>query len=325
VRGRRLLAAGWAVVGIVIAVLGFGFVISRVAHNWDTVRDTIRDADRTWLVAGFLLAALGMALIAVAWRVVLASLSAPVTARDAVRWYFPGELGKYVPGGIWPVVGRAELATRAGVRRTVAYTSVALSLVALYLAAMAVVVIALPFQLSAKHDNAAPFLVVLLLPIGLLALHPRVLNAAFALIAKITRREVHVDIPPWRTSLVGVALYTPAWGAIGTATWCIAHALDPNAAFGQVFVAAVLSWIVGFLLVPVPGGIGVREAAFTATAGLTAGIGATVAVAARIAFMLVDVIGALLAPAVLRRKRGGPETRCVAGTRRVGTSDAPGS
>jgi uncharacterized membrane protein YbhN (UPF0104 family) len=306
------------VVGIVIAVLGFGFVISRVARNWDTVRDTIRNADRTWLVVGFLLAALGMVLVAVAWRVVLASLRAPVTARDAVRWYFPGELGKYVPGGIWPVVGRAELATRAGVRRSVAYTSVALSLVALYLSAMTVVAIALPFQLSAKHDNAAPFLVVLLLPVGLLVLHPRVLNAAFAFLARVTSREIHIDVPPWRTSLIGVALYAPAWGAIGTATWCIAHALDPHAAFGQVFVAAVLSWIVGFVLVPVPGGIGVREAAFTATAGLGAGVGATVAVAARVAFMIVDLVGAVLAPILLRRR-----TMRAAGAQRVGTSDAP--
>ena len=132
------------------------------------------------------------------------------------------------------------------------------------------------------------------------------------------RREVHVDIPPWRTSLIAVAVYAPAWGAIGTATWCLAHALDPHAAFGQVFVAAVLSWIVGFVLVPVPGGIGVREAAFTATAGLATGIGATVAVAARVAFMLVDLIGAVLAPALLRRKK----TTGVAGTQIVGTSDA---
>jgi glycosyltransferase 2 family protein len=320
VQGRRLLAAGWAVVGIVIAVLGFGFVISRVVHNWDTVRDTLGDADRTWLLLGFLLAGFGMVLIAVAWRVVFAALSTPVTARDAVRWYFPGELGKYVPGGIWPVVGRAELATRAGVRRTVAYTSVVMSLAALYLSAMAVVAVALPFQLSAKHDNAAPFLFVLLLPLGLLALHPRVLRALFGLIEKVTHREVHIDIPPWRTSLVGVALYTPAWVAIGSATYCIARALDPSVPFGQVFVAAVLSWIVGFILVPVPGGIGVREAAFAATAGLAPGIGATVALSARVAFMLVDVIGAVLAPVLLRRKTTG-----VAGTHVVGTSDAPGT
>jgi uncharacterized membrane protein YbhN (UPF0104 family) len=254
------------------------------------------------LVLGFVLAALGMSLVAVAWKTVLRALGAHVTFRDVGRWYFPGELGKYVPGGIWPVVGRAELATRSGVRRTIAYTSVALSLAALYLAALAVVALAAPFQLSAEHDSVAPFLVLLLLPIGLLALHPRVLGTVLALARRVTHRELHVEIPPWRTSLLGVVVYTPAWLAIGTATWCIARALDPQASFGQVFVAAVLSWVVGFVLVPVPGGIGVREAAFTATAGLAPGIAATVALAARITFMLVDVLGAVVAPVILRRR-----------------------
>ncbi|MDQ1521579.1 MAG: glycosyltransferase 2 family protein [Actinomycetota bacterium] len=311
-RGRRLFTAAWAVVGIVIAVLGFGFVISRVAKNWDTVQSTIRDANRGWLVLGFLLAAVGMCFIAIAWKAVLASLGEHVTVRDVVRWYFPGELGKYVPGGIWPVVGRAELARRAGVRRTISYTSVAMSLVALYLSALAVVAVALPFQLSARHDNTAPFLVVLLLPIGLVALHPRVLGALLGVASKVTRRELNIAVPPWRTSLLGVALYSPAWGAIGAGTWCIARALDPRASFGQVFVAAVLSWVVGFVLVPVPGGIGVREAAFTATAGLSPGIGATVAVAARVAFMLIDVAGAVLAPIVMRRP--GPKANPTAAT-----------
>jgi uncharacterized membrane protein YbhN (UPF0104 family) len=321
VRGRRLLTAAWAVVGIVIAVLGFGFVISRVAKNWDTVEQTIRDANRALLVLAFVLAVVGMCWIAGAWKAVMASLGEHIGVRDAIRWYFPGELGKYVPGGIWPVVGRAELATRAGVRRSISYTSVAMSLAALYLAALEVVVLAIPLQLSAKHDNASPFLVLLLLPIGLVALHPRVLRALLGVASKVTRREVHIDVPPWRTSLVGVALYMPAWVAIGTATWCIARALDPHAAFGQVFVAAVLSWVVGFVLVPVPGGIGVREAAFTATAGLTAGVGATVALAARVMFMLVDVLGAALAPVLLRRRK--PRETGVDGPAIASTVDAP--
>ena len=47
---------------------------------------------------------------------------------------------------------------------------------------------------------------------------------------------------------------------------------DPHAPFGNVFTAAVISWIVGFLLVPVPGGVGVGEGAFTALVSLPKGI-----------------------------------------------------
>ena len=64
----------------------------------------------------------------------------------------------------------------------------------------------------------------------------------------------------------------------------------------------MLSWIVGFVLVPVPGGVGVREAAFVAAAGsLDPGIAAATAVAARALFVVVDALGAALGTLALRR------------------------
>jgi uncharacterized membrane protein YbhN (UPF0104 family) len=89
---------------------------------------------------------------------------------------------------------------------------------------------------------------------------------------------------------------------IGTATWCVARAFDPSASWLGVAPAAILSWIVGFVSVPVPGGIGVREAAFVALAGtIPTGVRATVAVAARLCFMLVDAAGAALGAMFWRR------------------------
>ncbi len=302
--GRRAAAAITTVVGIVIAIAGFGFVITRVADNWTEVRHGIDNASRGWLVPAVLFGVIGMALIAAAWRTVVSALGAEVSTRDVVRWYFPGELGKYVPGGIWPVVGRAELAYRGGVRRAVAYASVALSLGALYLSAIAVVTVTLPAVLAAKHNSSAPLFVVLLLPLGIGALHPRVLTGLRDVASRVAKREIAFVVPPWRTSLMLVARYVPAWLFIGGSTWCVARAFEHQAPLGQVFVAAVASWVAGFVLVPVPGGVGVREAAFVAMAGLPVGIGATVALVARVMFMAIDAGGAVVAPVAARESVG---------------------
>jgi uncharacterized membrane protein YbhN (UPF0104 family) len=64
----------------------------------------------------------------------------------------------------------------------------------------------------------------------------------------------------------------------------------------------VLSWVVGFVLVPVPGGVGVREAVFVAAAGsLDPGIAAAAAIVARAIFVVVDALGAAIGSAALRR------------------------
>ena len=199
------------------------------------------------------------------------------------RWYFLGELGKYVPGGIWPVVGRGELAHRGGVDRGVAYQSVAWSLASWYGAAV--------------------------LPVAAVATHPRLQAAAAGTLRRLTGGRVDLAVLPWRTAVVLVASYLPTWVCIAGATAAVttAYGADPG---WRAPAAAVLAWVVGFVAVPVPAGAGVREAVFVATSGLPAGVGLTVAVTTRLAFVAVDLAGAALAAATtprcqLRGGRGG--------------------
>jgi uncharacterized membrane protein YbhN (UPF0104 family) len=126
-----------------------------------------------------------------------------------------------------------------------------------------------------------------------------------ARLERLTRRELPVVVPRWRESLVLLAEYVPAWLLVGTATWCIARAFDPEVGWMTIAPAAILSWIVGFVLVPVPGGVGVREAAFVALVGTSMGSGvrSAVAVAARLAFILVDAGAAGICVLVLHRWR----------------------
>ncbi|HEY3832692.1 MAG TPA: lysylphosphatidylglycerol synthase transmembrane domain-containing protein [Acidimicrobiia bacterium] len=298
-RRRRLPLS--LIFGSVLAVVGVAFVVVKISQQWSQVRHSLAHVSVGWLVLGVLLATVGMVAIALAWRPVLVALGAPHVSRATViRWYFVGEIGKYVPGGIWSVAGRSELSSRrGGMPRSAAYGSVALSLFLLEIGAAIVAAVAIPFS-GIEHKHPIAWLVILLLPVGLAVLHPRVLSASLRGASKAARRELSVPIPDYRVMLRLIAGYVPAWFAIGGGTWAIARSLDPHAPFGNVFTAAVISWIVGFLLVPVPGGVGVREGAFTALVSLPKGIAATAAILARLAFMLVDGGGAVLAPLLLR-------------------------
>lgn len=299
--------AASGVIGLVLALIAIAFVARTLLRDREQIGDALEQARPGWLVAATLIAAVGMVAIALPWRRALRLVGGDLPVGQLVARYFVGEIGKYVPGGVWPILGRGELARRYGVRRGAAYGSVALSLVALYLAAMLVVVAALPALLSGD-DGTGPVAVVLLLPVGLAALHPRVLAAALRVVERLTRRPVDLELPTWRQSVTLVSLYVPAWLAIAAATCVVARALDPGADLLQVGAAAVLSWVVGFVLVPVPGGVGVREAAFVAAAGsLDPGIAAATAVAARAAFVVVDALGAGLGGLALRRGGEAPQ------------------
>ncbi len=298
---RRRLAALSTAIGLLIAAAGAVFVVRAIIDGYDESREAIGDAGIGWLLAALPVAFAGMTLVGVPWRRSMRLLGAQPGMRDTLVWYFLGQLGKYVPGTLWPIVGRAELARRGGVARPAAYGSVVLTLGATYLAAILVVVGFLPF--AGENGAGDQWWVLLLLPVGIAGLHPAVLRWGRSLAERVVRRPIDIVIPTWRDSVELVVRHAPAWFLIGTATWLVARAFDPGVGWTELLVPGVLSWIIGFVVVPVPGGIGVREAAFTATAvSLDPGIGATVAVVSRLAFMLVDAAGALLASTVLRRR-----------------------
>ncbi|MBF6841955.1 hypothetical protein, partial [Acinetobacter baumannii] len=139
-------------------------------------------------------------------------------------------MGKYLPGSVWPILGRGELARRGGVPRTRAYASVALSLALLYLAGLFVAAAFLPFALSGGGFSGW-MLFLLALPVGVGLLHHDVLGYLVSLLQRLTKRSIDLEIPQWRDSLALVARYVPTWLFIGTATWAVARSLTPDASY----------------------------------------------------------------------------------------------
>ena len=283
-----------ALVGTAVAAVCIWFVLDRLASQWSEVRDDIADAEVGWLVAAVVCAGAAMTWIAACWRRAMAVLGAVPDRSRTIAWYFAGEIGKYVPGAVWPVLGRGELARRGGVPRHRAYPSVGLSLAALYLAALGTAALLVPLDLAKQAESPAALALLALLPLGLAVLHPRILTVGRDLLVRFTGRGADISIPPWRATVAVVACYLPAWLFIWAATWCVARSLIPDPPILRIGIATTLSWTAGFVAVPVPAGAGVREAVFVASSGLPAGLGATVAIGSRLAFLLVDVIGAAL-------------------------------
>lgn len=282
-------------VGIAIGLVGLGFVVVRLASDWPAVTDSLGDADWWLLVYALLVGLVGMTIIGLNWRVILRDLGASTgSVRSNLHQYFVGQLGKYVPGGIWPVVGRAEMAHRGGTNRAAAYAGTLLSLAATYLAALLTAALFAASALVRGERIGWWGWLLLVVPVGLMALHPRVLTWGVQLMSRLAGREISLQVPTWSKSVWMVSRHIPAWLAISFATFLVSAALEGGATFDQVGVATCVSWFLGFVVIGLPGGIGVREAVFVSLIGSAVGdsVGATVALLARIVFIAVDLVGA---------------------------------
>lgn len=291
---------GWAallrVVGGVLALVALGLCVRAVWNDWDQISDALRHADWRWVAAGLLASFASMSGLAVLWWSSLRLFGERVTIRQALAWYFVGELGKYLPGGVWAVLGRGEMAQRHGnVSRGTAYATTLISYGVMCISAASVCGLALPFVPRGSSGGVGWFAAtVLLIPIGIAVVHPAVFGRILALGRRATRGKLDMTAPGWGQMVRLILVGMPTWVFLGLASWLVAQGLGFHTNVFQIVFASVAAWIIGFLAIPVPAGAGFREGIFVLLCGLGHGPGAAVALIARVLLLVVDAVGGAL-------------------------------
>jgi uncharacterized membrane protein YbhN (UPF0104 family) len=289
-----------AIVGLAIVAL----VIcgQELVSAWPSVSRSLASANYAYLVAAAVASAFAMIGLAALWRSVLAVFSRQRPLREVVPWYFAGEVSKYLPGGIWAVIGRGELAWRGGIRRSVAYPSVIISLGLGCVGAMAAISLLLPW-LPSPHRPWFALVAATLIAFVALSCRPEVIARVLRAVRRVSRDRIELETPSFLRSLGLVALAIPPWLLTGAASVAIAAAFGYEQHPEQVAIAAIAGWLVGFIAVPNPAGAGLREYTFAILSGLQPGHAVAVAAIARVFFMAVDGLGGGLALLVVRRQR----------------------
>lgn len=287
--------------GIAIGVAGVAFVIKTLVSKWDEVSNAFSQVNAINLALSLLLGLAAMTSIGWIWVTMIIARSHNVRHRNAMAWYFTGQLGKYVPGGIWPIVGRAELAVRNGIPRRDAYASTGLSLVTTY--AAAVVAIAIGAASTSGHR-----LIAVLIAFGLVTAYvafaqPSLRSVIIRIASRVTSSASSLTDPKRVVRLT--VLHVPAWLLMSLSTSVTATAFGAHIGIADMLFITTTSWLAGFVVVGVPGGIGVREAVFTSLAGGIIGtpMAVSLALMSRVVFIAVDLTGALVSSVISRTNK----------------------
>lgn len=249
------------------------------------------------LLAAALLLSFANALFACwSWYVLIWPYRADLAPSDGVRLFFTSQLGKYLPGGIWPFLAAAELGRSAGFERRVTVGSFTLALMIGLGSGALIVAFTLPqtIDLPVFSENAVWLAA---LPLAAIAL-PQVRR----LIARILKIDV---APGFGNILASMILAAIAWVCAGAQLQLLTCGLSLStdastiAAFAGIYAA---SWIVGFLFMIAPAGFGPREATMIAMLMTVMPLADAMLVAllSRVGMTIADLIGAALAAIVPR-------------------------
>lgn len=239
-------------------------------------------------------------------QLVLRAVGERASFSSAFQLNYVSSLGKYLPGGIWHVVGRFALADALGVRkRGVVVMTVfenALGVVS------GIVVGIVGLGLSAADAFGLP---VWLPPVvgaaSLVALHPAIFGRMMAFGLKHMGADEQMPHLSFGTTLALVAYRCVGWlvAGIGFSWYTRALTPDPAGGLGLFAGAIAAASVFGLLVIFVPGGIGVREASLTALLTPTLGpvVAGTVGLTSRVWTTVVELGLSAVAVALSARVR----------------------
>jgi hypothetical protein len=255
-----------------------------------------------WLIASMALILLTFGVLIGAWLYLLTALSGrriPYVA--AARIWFISNLAAYIPAGPgWQVFQMGVMSEEQGIGAIPAATAAMINAIINVSTGAAVALIAGATMLLAVVSVQLweVWLVLALIAAGLLSL-PALLPVVLRVVHDRLKRPIADVRLPARVVLGAVLLNGLAWILYGFALQALSNGIGFGSGKVWLYVAAfAAAYVAGYIVLIVPGGLGVREAALKqlmVPAGLATGPQAAILVVAfRLLLLIVQVLPALL-------------------------------
>ncbi len=175
-----------AALRIAFIAVAVGLLVYALVSQWGSIHRALDRMGPLAVIGSLAAAMLGLFFSALCFRSLLTELGNRLPLPATLRVFFLAQVGKYLPGSVWPLLAQVELGRDLGVPRQRSATAGVLFLGLNPLTGLIVAAATLPLV---SPDAARHYLWALaVVPIGLAVLHPRVLNPALRQAFRLIRR-----------------------------------------------------------------------------------------------------------------------------------------
>ncbi|NEM90091.1 lysylphosphatidylglycerol synthase domain-containing protein [Galbitalea soli] len=282
----------WVAAQTLFGLAALTLLIIAVVRNWNETARVIAGLNGALVALSAALVLLGLYTNMLSWRQVVRALGTRLTLAQAGGIYFTSQLGKYLPGAVWPIVASTRLGLIAGMD---AFQSIVAMSVALLMTLTVASILSVSglFLLPVVAERYA-IVPVIIIVAGIIALVPPVLDRLIRVALRLLRRASTVPrlAPVPLAAAVGWCVLS--WLLLGVSLSVLIAAHHPARA-SDVFSglpAYAVSWVAGFVAIFDPAGVGVREGVLVLVLGAHLGSPAVLglAVVQRTFLVLGDAI-----------------------------------
>lgn len=255
----------YRIVQIIILLVIFYFLSKSLFTNWVKVRTYHWQLNYPLLVISFLLFVSVYLVLIKIWLSLLKKVGSGLIFWKMFKIWFISNIGKYLPGKIWTVVGMIYLLEKEGVPKRKGLTTSIIGQALSVLSAFILSFILLGYSLYEKIFSRNPviFSLAILFSIAVLIIvaYPKLLEISINLGLSLVKKErINLELRS-RDLLLYLVYYIFSWFLFGLAFMVFIQSITQvnwNLYF-SLTGAFAFSLTIGFLAVFVPGGLGVRE------------------------------------------------------------------
>jgi uncharacterized membrane protein YbhN (UPF0104 family) len=271
---------------------GIGAAVWVIASRRDELTAAVQRMNLIAIAGSFGCGMLAVLALFGSWLAAVTDGGVSLPVRAGLQIYGVGQIGKYLPGSVWPVLTQTQLGRRRGISPLRMASGALLALAVSVDVGLVMGGLFLPFS---GHRAVRVFWWVPLVAIPMvLVLIPAVLNRLISVAARVLRRGEVASGYSW----AGIGR-SAAWAALGNLLFGL-HIYLLGIGLGETsvrgFVLAVCAYSlassVGVIVIFAPAGAGAREAVLVAVLAPVLSVDAALAIAlvSRVLLIAVDVL-----------------------------------
>jgi hypothetical protein len=247
-------------------VLIIASIITKVfIENWHKISFKELTFDYRFLIISILIYILNLSFTVWLWKYILALLGDKAAFLPLCRVFVYAQTSRYIPGKIWQYLSKVYWGLKIGLSKKKIILSSILETVFLLSGAFIVSLFSIELFMSKNYYTLNYLIIVsILICILLITVHPGILGKILNTIGKrFISSRVTLTFPYYHMLII-VFLYAFSWVLYGFSVFCFIlsfYKIDFNHYIPIVSLQAG-SWLIGFLSLIAPNGLGVKESIF---------------------------------------------------------------
>lgn len=247
------------IAGILLAVLILGFMLKEFVQNWSNIQPYLLNVNIGILIIAVLLYAAAFLATGYNWSYLLWRMDNKISRTEYLHIHMISALARYIPGGVWNIIGKAYMCTEKGVEKSATTASMILEYVFQIISSGLFLLFFLPVLIKNLLTPIVTTLLILAIILTILLL-PWAVRIGTKILGKLFKEDLsELQIKNQYVYQILIQ-YIAVWLLTGFGLMILVFAFENISALQALYLmlSYPISWVAGFLS-PSPNGMGIRE------------------------------------------------------------------